>query len=73
MIFSAPLTLYHSRTSKDSTWGHHRNWVASRQHETPNSWQVFVPFLGWLSDPFKGLSDLQLGDEKGTLNHLAHI
>ena len=21
-------------------------------------------------DPFKGLSDLQLGDEKGTLNHL---
>jgi len=27
--------------------------------------------LGWLSDPFKGLSDLQLGDEKGTLNHLA--
>jgi len=26
--------------------------------------------LGWLSDPFKGLSDLQLGDEKGTLNHL---
>ena len=30
----------------------------------------FVTFLGWLSDPFKGLSDLQLGDEKGTLNHL---
>ena len=30
-----------------------------------------VTFLGWLSDPFKGLSDLQLGDEKGTLNHLA--
>ena len=29
-----------------------------------------VTFLGWLSDPFKGLSDLQLGDEKGTLNHL---
>ena len=25
-----------------------------------------VTFLGWLSDPFKGLSDLQLGDEKGT-------
>ena len=35
------------------------------------SWQFFVPFLGWLSDPFKGLSDLQLGDEKGTLNHQA--
>ena len=29
-----------------------------------------MPFLGWLSDPFKGLSDLQLGDAKGTLNHL---
>ena len=27
-------------------------------------------FLGWLSDPFKGLSDLQLGDQKVTLNHL---
>ena len=23
-----------------------------------------------ICDPFKGLSDLQLGDEKGTLNHL---
>ena len=27
-------------------------------------------FLRWLSDPVKGLSDLQLGDEKVTLNHL---
>ena len=36
----------------------------------PQTWQFFVPFLGWLSDPFKGLSDLQLGDAKGTLNHL---
>ena len=33
-------------------------------------WWFKVTFLGWLSDPFKGLSDLQLGDEKGTLNHL---
>ena len=32
-----------------------------------------MTFLGWLSDPFKGLSDLQLGDEKGTLNHLEFI
>ena len=32
-----------------------------------------VTFLGWLSDPFKGLSDLQLGDEKGTLNHLGMV
>ena len=29
-----------------------------------------MTFLGWLSDPFRGLSDLQLGDEKGTFNHL---
>ena len=34
------------------------------------SWQFFVTFLGWLSDPFHWLSDLQLGDEKVTLNHL---
>ena len=35
-----------------------------------SAWQFFVTFLGWLSDPFKGLSDLQLGHEKVTLNHL---
>ena len=29
-----------------------------------------MTFLGWLSNPFKGLSDLQLGDEKVTLNQL---
>ena len=29
-----------------------------------------MTFLGWLSAPFKWLSDLQLGDEKVTLNHL---
>ena len=32
-----------------------------------------VTFLGWLSDSFKGLSDLQLGDEKVTLNHLVSV
>ena len=32
--------------------------------------KTFVTFLGWLSDPFQWLSDLQLGDEKVTLNHL---
>ena len=37
------------------------------------TWQFFVTFLGWLSYPFKGLSDLQLEDEKGTLNHLGWI
>ena len=36
-------------------------------------WQFFVTFLGWLSDPFKGLSDLQLGNEQVTLNHLVYI
>ena len=37
------------------------------------AWQFFAPSLGWLSDPFKWLSDLQLGDEKVTLNHLMFI
>ena len=32
---------------------------------------LLVTFLGWLNDPLKWLSDLQLGDEKVTLNHLA--
>ena len=31
---------------------------------------LLVTFLGWLSDPFRWLSDLQLGDQKVTLNHL---
>ena len=43
-----------------------------KKHENICTWQFFVPFLEWLSDPFKGLSDLQLGDEKGTLNHLVY-
>ena len=34
------------------------------------SWWFKVTFLGWVSDPFKGFSDLQLGDEKVILNHL---
>ena len=34
------------------------------------AWWFKVTFSGWLSDPLKGLSDLQLGDEKVTLNHL---
>ena len=40
---------------------------------TTVAWQFFVTFLGWLSDPFKGLSDLQLGDENVTLNHLVDV
>ena len=42
-------------------------------YETSSTWWFKVTFLGWLSDPFKGLSDLQLGDEKGTLNHLEGV
>ena len=34
------------------------------------AWQFFVTFLGWLSDLLERLSDLQLGDQKVTLNHL---
>ena len=45
---------------------------AYNDKQSITTWQFFVPFLGWLSDPFKWLSDLQLGDEKVTLNHLAY-
>ena len=34
---------------------------------------LLVTFSGWLNDPLKWLSDLQLGDEKVTLNHLNHL
>ena len=34
---------------------------------------LLVTLLGWFSDPFKWLSDLQLGDEKVTLNQLDSI
>ena len=36
-------------------------------------WQFFVTFLGWLSDPFQCLSDLQLWEEKVTLKHLVTV
>ena len=32
-----------------------------------------MTFLGWISDPFQWLSDLQLGYEKVTLNHLEMV
>ena len=46
-----------------------KNW---RNYEGMDVYQVIqhVTFLGWLSDPCKGLSDLQQGDKKVTLNHL---
>ena len=47
-----------------------RSLDENRSQGNAYSWQFFVAFLGWLSDPFKWLSDLQLGDEKVTLNHL---
>ena len=43
-------------------------WTQKKHHWT--WWFKPWPFWGWLSDPFKWLSDLQLGDEKVTLNHL---
>ena len=43
-----------------------------KNHKKLIAWWFKVTLLGWLSDPFKGLSDLQLGDEKSTLNHLVH-
>lgn len=36
--------------------------------QAAHTWQffdLFVPFWGWLSDPFKGLSDLQTADRSG--------
>ena len=37
------------------------------------TWWFKVTFLGWLGDLLERLSDLQLGDEKGTLNQLEHV
>ena len=46
-----------------------------REHGRYNlpTWQFFVTFLGWLSDPIQRLNDLQVGDKQVTLNHLADI
>ena len=40
------------------------------RYESTITWHFCVTFLGWLSDRFQWASDLQLGDEKVTLNHL---
>ena len=52
-------------------------WVGELNHQAEIQGNDSLPgdsknvtFLGWLSDPFKWLSDLQLGDQKVTLNHL---
>ena len=47
-----------------------KNQEIDAENLTLHTWWFKVTFLGWLSDPFKGLSDLQLGDQKVTLNHL---
>ena len=47
-----------------------RNRTEEKKIITPGN-SAIVTFLGWLSDPFRWLSDLQLGDEKVTKNHLA--
>ena len=46
-------------------------WATTKiMSQTPNisTWQLFV--TGWFSDRFQWLSDLQLGDDKVTVNHL---
>ena len=47
--------------------------MAAFTDDKSHPWQFFVTFLGWLSDPFQWLSDLQLGDKKVTLNHLVRF
>ena len=43
------------------------SWFFNALVEQKNQVIQAVTFLGWWKrDPFKGLSDLQLGDEKGT-------
>ena len=45
------------------------------KRDIPNEYPVpgnSLTFLGWLSDLLKWFSDLQLGDEKVTLNHLVY-
>ncbi len=50
------------------------SWVLWRGHDLKTlviqyilSWQFFMTFLGWLSDPFKWLSDLQQGMKRSRL------
>ena len=47
-----------------TTW---QIWLSGGGRSTKKTytWQLFVHFLGWLSDPFKGLSDLQIADKSG--------
>ena len=71
-----PLPLMESWTSQ-RTWPIHFRAIPWEKNPTRLNnmctWWFKLTFLGWLSDPFKGLSDLQLGDKKVTLNHLVTI
>ena len=53
------------RDTRSYTW----TWAAWAENQLAlnASWHLWfkVTFLGWLTDLFKGLSDLQLGDKKG--------
>ena len=45
-------------------------WGRTNEPRRPHTRQFFVPFLGYLSDPFKGYSWPPTGDQKGHgLNH----
>ena len=52
------------------TWGGPQKVSLKETIKNTHAGQFFVTFLGWLSDHFKGLSDLQVGNQKVTLNHL---
>ena len=58
--------------ARKEDWGE-KTWIPQEDAWNWKTWWFKVTFLGWLSDPFKGLSDLQLGDQKITLNHLEII
>ena len=57
-----------SRTSRPKLWGFNKSIdpidICGCKKNN------FLVIQGWLSDPLKWLSDLQLGDQKVTLNHL---
>ena len=49
-----------SRTFQDLSWSTNWETYLSKEFVKQSSWQCFVTFLGWLSDPLKWLSDLHL-------------
>ena len=63
------------KDAKDLLGGLFQKWdfILHSFFESENTWWFKVTVLGWLSDLLERLSDLQLGDEKGTLNHLVGI